>query len=158
LQPLCHVVSLTVVQQGGQYLLDGTDDQCGAGRKAGITGMAFLNPDGTVGFSLAIVTAPGGAPVHVDATIALTTLSGTWRDSSGASGAFVFTPGPAAPGSPRVIPTVGDVTAVNAAPASAAEESLERSRWRWTPPWSRAGSPAPAPEVRPYVRLDPTGP
>ena len=49
-------------------------------------GMAFPNPDGTIGFGLTIVVAPGGAAVHIDAEIALATLSGTWRDSAGATG------------------------------------------------------------------------
>ena len=97
-QPYCNVISLTVVPQGGEYLLDGTDDQCGASQKAGATGLAFFNPDGTIGFSLNIVTAPGGAPVHVDATIALATLGGSWRDSAGRTGMFAF--GSGTPGLP----------------------------------------------------------
>ncbi|GEM_PF-946050 len=101
LQPYCNVLSVTVVQQGAQYQIDGTDDQCGAGQQAGVTGLAFLNPDGSIGFGLNIVTAPGGVPVHVDAIIALATLGGTWRDSAGAAGAFVFTAGASTGGSPR---------------------------------------------------------
>ncbi|MCC7180319.1 MAG: tail fiber domain-containing protein [Acidobacteria bacterium] len=101
LQPYCNVVTVSVVQQGAQYQIDGTDDQCGAGQQAGVTGLAFLNPDGSIGFGLNIVTAPGGMPVHVDATIALATLGGTWRDSAGATGSFVFTPGTSSGGSPR---------------------------------------------------------
>lgn len=42
LQPYCNVVTLTIVQQGAQYQLTGTDDQCGAGPRA-VTG-AFPNP------------------------------------------------------------------------------------------------------------------
>jgi hypothetical protein len=114
LQPYCNVVAVTVVQQGAQYQLDGTDDQCGAGQRASVTGLAFLNPDGSIGFGLTIVTSPGGVPVQVDATIALASLSGTWRDSTGATGAFVFTPGTAVPGSGRPVPARGDVTAVAA--------------------------------------------
>jgi hypothetical protein len=99
LQPYCNIVAVTVVQQGGQYTLDGTDDQCAADQKASVRGMAFQNPDGTIGFGLTIVTAPGGAPVHVDAVISMITLSGTWTDSAGHSGNFVYTPGPGVPGS-----------------------------------------------------------
>ena len=69
LQPYCNIVRVAVVQQGGQYQLDGTDNQCGIGRQASVTGLAFVNPDGTIGFGLHLVTAPGGLPVHVDATI-----------------------------------------------------------------------------------------
>jgi hypothetical protein len=67
LQPYCNNVTLAVVQQGGQYQLDGTDDQCGAAQAASVRGMAFQNLNGTIGFGLTIVTAPGGTPVHVDA-------------------------------------------------------------------------------------------
>jgi hypothetical protein len=106
-QPYCNVVTLQVVQQGGQYTLDGTDDQCGGGPKAAVRGMAFLNPDGSIGFGLTIVTVPGGIPIHVDAAIAMTTLGGTWKDSAGNNGTFVFTPGSALAGSPRPVPSAG---------------------------------------------------
>jgi hypothetical protein len=105
LQPHCNVVSLSVTQVGGQYRLEGTDDQCGSGRdRAAVVGMAFPNADGSIGFGLTIVTAPGGVAVHVDAEIAIPTLSGTWRDSSGGAGTFALTPGPATGGTPRPAP------------------------------------------------------
>ncbi len=94
---------MAVVQQGGQYQLDGLDDQCGAAVQASVVGLAFQNPNGSIGFGLNIVTAPGGTPVHVDATISIATLSGTWRDSSGNSGTFIFTPGAGVPGAPRPV-------------------------------------------------------
>ena len=68
---------------------------------ASVTGLAFPNPDGTIGFGLTVVTVPGGAPVHVDADITLASLSGAWRDSTGATGSFAFAPGGASGGSPR---------------------------------------------------------
>jgi hypothetical protein len=107
LQPYCNVITVAVVQQGGQYQLDGTDDQCGAVVKGSVVGLAFQNPDGTIGFGLSIVTTPGGAPVHVDATISIATLGGTWRDSAGNSGTFIFTPGAAVPGAPRPVSSSG---------------------------------------------------
>ncbi len=107
LQPYCNVVTLAVVQQGGQYQLDGTDDQCGAAQAAGVRGLAFQNPNGSIGFGLIVVTAPGGTPIHVDATISIATLSGTWRDSAGNNGTFVFTPGVGAGGGPRPVPSGG---------------------------------------------------
>jgi hypothetical protein len=100
-QPYCNVVTLTVVQQSGIYQVDGFDDQCGAATRAAVTGMGFPNPSGTIGFGLTVVTTPGGSPLHIDATITLAALSGTWRDSSGATGAWTFTPGAAVPGSAR---------------------------------------------------------
>jgi hypothetical protein len=63
LQPYCNVISLAIVQQGGQYQLDGTDDQCGAAVKASVVGLAFQNPNGSIGFGLTIVTTPGGTAV-----------------------------------------------------------------------------------------------
>lgn len=94
LQPFCNVVTMAVTQNGGVFRLEGTDNQCGSGAgQASAIGVAFQNPDGSIGFGFTIVTAPGGASVHVDATIAVATLSGTWRDSGGNSGTFVFTPG-----------------------------------------------------------------
>jgi hypothetical protein len=100
LQPYCNVLTVTVTQSGGAYRLEGTDDQCGSARAAAI-GMAFQQLDGTIGLGLTIVGSPGGSPVHVEATINVATLGGTWRDSAGHTGAFVFTPGAGAGGTPR---------------------------------------------------------
>jgi len=104
-QPYCNVLALSVTQSGGVYELEGTDDQCGAGRAASASGTAFLNPDGSIGFGIAIVTTPGGVAVHLEASISLSTLGGTWRDSLGGTGALVFTPGPGVGGAPRPIPS-----------------------------------------------------
>jgi hypothetical protein len=101
LQPYCNVLSLNVIGEGGNYTLDGTDDLCGAMQKASAVGLAFQNPDGTIGFGLTIVTPPGGEAVHIKATINLVTLGGTWSDENGNTGLFVFTPGAGIAGSPR---------------------------------------------------------
>lgn len=101
LQPYCNVITVTVVQQGGQYQVDGTDDQCGAAQKASVVGLAYPNPDGTVGFGLVTVSAPSGTPLHTNATINVATLGGTWRDSGGQTGAFVFTGGAGTGGAVR---------------------------------------------------------
>ena len=104
---------MTITQTGGVYRLEGTDNQCGGGRdQAAVQGLAFPNSDGTIGFGLTIVTAPGGAPVHVDAEIALATLSGTWRDSANGTGTFAFTSGPGSGGSPRPAPSSAIPTAI----------------------------------------------
>lgn len=100
LLPYCNVLSLTITQQGAHYLLDGIDDQCGAGAAAA-RGLAFLNPTGAVGFGITIVTTPGGLPVHVDATVSVASLGGAWRDSNGRTGAFLFLVGAPAAGPPR---------------------------------------------------------
>ena len=58
LRPYCNVVSLAVVQEHGLYRLEGTDDQCGNGRDlASVTGLAFPNPDGTIGFMIGMLAA-----------------------------------------------------------------------------------------------------
>jgi len=132
LRPYCNVVSLAVVQEHGLYRLEGTDDQCGNGRDfASVTGLAFPNPDGTIGFGVTIVTAPGGLPVHVDADITLATLGGSWRDSAGATGALVFVPNGGNGGNPRpaAAPVVIPVSVVLA--GSAPDPNLSAPRMLW---------------------------
>ena len=90
LQPFCNRVTAQVVQNGGSYTLDGFDDQCGAGQRAPVVGIAVPNPDGTIGFGLTVVTVPGGRPVHIDARITLAALGGPWSDSAGNTGTLVF--------------------------------------------------------------------
>jgi hypothetical protein len=56
------------------------------------------------------VTPPGGEAVHIKATINLVTLGGTWSDSNGNAGTFVFTPGlgvggAARPAAPAPVPS-----------------------------------------------------
>ncbi len=106
MQPYCNVLTLNVSQQSGVYALDGTDDRCGAAQAASARGMAFLNPNGTIGFGVTMVQ-PGGVPVHLEATLNAASLAGTWRDSSGASGNLVLTPGAGTAGPPRQVSTSG---------------------------------------------------
>ena len=107
LQPYCNLITVNVTQQGAIYTLDGTDDRCGGGNQAGsAVGVAYLTPLGLVGFGISSVL-PNGTPIHTEATISISSLSGTWRDSAGNSGTFVFTPGAAVPGAPRPIPSGG---------------------------------------------------
>lgn len=104
--PYCNVVSFTVSQNGGIYTLDGTDDQCGSA-PAAATGEAFLRSGAEVGLGFTIVAVPGGIPVHVDATISLAGLNGTWRDSAGRQGGLALTVGPAPFGDPRPVTGLG---------------------------------------------------
>ena len=128
LQPFCNVVTLAVTANGSVFRLEGVDDQCGSGPgKASAIGTAFQNADGSIGFGFTIVTTPGGVPVHVEAAIAIATLSGTWRDSAGSSGAFVFSPGFVAAGTVRPPPATQVPVAIQFAPTAA---------------WWRAGFPA----------------
>jgi hypothetical protein len=85
LAPFCNVVSVDVTQTGSVYRLQGADDQCGS-TLATAVGMAYPNRDGTIGLGLLIVTAPGGVPVHVSASLRRSDLGGRWRDSAGNTG------------------------------------------------------------------------
>ncbi|MGE0362740.1 MAG: tail fiber domain-containing protein [Vicinamibacterales bacterium] len=105
LQPYCNVLTVVVTPVGAVYRVEGTDDQCGAATSAAVIGTAFPNPNGSIGFGLNVVAAPGGTATPIDATIALATLSGSWRDSGGRSGTFAFTPGAGTGGGPRPAPT-----------------------------------------------------
>jgi hypothetical protein len=104
LQPFCNVVTVTVTQSGGIYRLEGTDDRCGAAQAASVIGTAFPNPDGSIGIGLNIVMAPDGQPQPVSATLSLSSMSGTWRDEAGHTGAFVLTQGAGTGGGPRPLP------------------------------------------------------
>jgi hypothetical protein len=114
LQPYCNVVTLNVSGTGAIYRLEGTDDQCGGG-PASTVGTAFPNLDGSIGLGLTIVSTPGAAPVHVDATIQLPHLNGTWRDSAGSQGNLVLTNGPGTGGTPRATTGTIGASAVNPA-------------------------------------------
>lgn len=128
LQPYCNVITATVVQLGGIYQVNGTDDQCGATRVASVVGLAFPNPDGSIGFGLTTVTTPGGAPLHTDARISIATISGTWSDNAAHSGTFAFVPGGGTGGSPRPGPTTaispGSVTTTELADGSVTTAKL----------------------------------
>jgi len=107
LQPFCNVLTLAVTQSGGVFRLEGTDNQCGSDKAASAVGTAFANPDGSIGLGVAIVAAPSGTPVHVEATIDLSTLNGTWHDSAGNAGSLVPSPGAGTGGNPRPATTLG---------------------------------------------------
>jgi len=106
IQPYCNVITVNVTQQSGIYTLDGTDDRCGASQGASVVGIAHLTAVGLVGFGLTSVL-PGGTAVHTEATISMASLSGTWRDSAGNNGSFVYTPGAGTGGDARPIPAGG---------------------------------------------------
>ena len=123
LQPFCNNLTVNVTQQGALFTIDGYDDQCGAGQRALLVGVATQNPDGTIGFGLHIVTVPGGRGVDIDARIGLPSLSGPWSDSAGNSGTFAFNSRTG--GLPRPLPTIpaaaltpGSITAAQLAPAA----------------------------------------
>ncbi len=123
LQPFCNNLTVNVTQHGSLYTIEGSDDQCGAPQRAPLVATAMLNPDGTIGFGLHIVTVPGGRAVAIDARILLGSLSGQWSDSAGNSGTFAFNARTG--GLPRPVPTIpaitlapGSITAAQLAPAA----------------------------------------
>lgn len=112
-QPYCNVLTLDVTQTGSGFRVEGTDDQCGAGAdKASAIGTAFQNPDGTIGFGLSLVLAPGGTAVHIDAAITPGAFNGVWHDSGGLRGPFVLRSGAGSGGPPRPTPTSAVPTAI----------------------------------------------
>jgi hypothetical protein len=98
--PFCNVVTLSVVREGTLFRLAGTDDQCGAAASGVVAGTAFQGAGGSATLGLTIV-APGGTLVTSEIVLDTTSLSGTWRDSAGRSGTFVFNPPSPAGGTPR---------------------------------------------------------
>lgn len=107
MQPFCNVITLTLTQVPTGFTVDGTDNLCNVGgQRAGVTGMAHINPDGTVGMEFTIVTLPLARPVHVFASLNPGTGSGGWNDSQGNTGILAL--GQSNPGlQPRPAVTVG---------------------------------------------------
>ncbi|MGE3885841.1 MAG: tail fiber domain-containing protein [Vicinamibacterales bacterium] len=120
LQPYCNVVTFNVTYSftptGPVYTLDGFDDMCGAATRAAASGVAFPNPDGSIGLGFSIVSAPEADVLHVDARVSLANLSGTWAGEGGIGGTFAY--GTVAPGlSPRpASPTALLLTQFGSAP------------------------------------------
>jgi hypothetical protein len=107
LAPFCNVVTVEVIQTENVFRLQGADDQCGRGGLAPVAGIAYPQRDGTFGIGLQIVTAPGGAPVHVTASLRRSDLGGPWRDSAGNRGDMLPPFARRAGGEPRPEPVFG---------------------------------------------------
>ncbi len=90
LQPYCNVITLNVTQQGSTFALEGWDDRCGAATRAPAVGVAVVNPDGTIGLGLTLVTPLEGDAWHLDATVFLPSASGRWRGPYYLEGTFAF--------------------------------------------------------------------
>ena len=75
-QPYCNRLTFTVTVTGQVFTLDGFDDGCGAAERLPASGVATINPNGSVSLGISIVSSGGAA--HIDATINPATLSGTW--------------------------------------------------------------------------------
>ena len=118
-QPYCNRLTVTITSSGEGYAVDGYDDQCGGTLRSSVFGTSVVNGDGTVGLGLTVITAPGGAPSHIDARVNPSSGNGTWTDDAGASGAFVL--GAAAAGSPRPRPATRNTWGLSMSAASAFE-------------------------------------
>lgn len=97
-QPFCNRLALTLTNTPGGFTVAGTDDGCGAARKAGVTGTIVLNPDGTAGLRVSIAPTDGARVVDLWATVSTAHGGGAWSDSAGHGGALVL--GGAQPGLP----------------------------------------------------------
>ncbi|MEZ5417798.1 MAG: hypothetical protein R2708_10695 [Vicinamibacterales bacterium] len=86
-QPYCNVITVQVIQQGPLYQLTGSDNLCGTGT-APVTGTA-VPAGGAVVFGLTAAL-PSGRAAQISASISLATVSGTWADADGHTGAFAF--------------------------------------------------------------------
>lgn len=86
-QPYCNVITVTVIQQGAAFQLTGLDNQCG-GAASPVTGTAIFS-GGTVQMGITVALA-NGRTANLSTSISLGTLSGTWNDDAGLTGAFVF--------------------------------------------------------------------
>lgn len=120
MQPYCNIISLTLSSSPAGFVLEGTDNQCGAVDKASALGVASFNANGLVNLNFTIVTAPSGRPVHVAAVVNPGTGSGTWTDNGGNTGVFAL--GAPGSGSPRPLPTtsigVASITSAEIAPGA----------------------------------------
>lgn len=120
MQPYCNIVSLTLSSSPAGFVLEGTDNQCGAVDKASAVGVASFNANGLVNLNFTIVTAPAARAVHVAAVVSPGTGGGTWTDSAGNAGTFAL--GAPGSGSPRPLPTttigVASITSAEIAPGA----------------------------------------
>jgi hypothetical protein len=65
-----------------------------------------------------------GNGLHTNATLAIDTISGTWRDNANQNGTFAFNPGAGPfPGGPRITPIEPDVT--TASPQGTSVDALK---------------------------------
>lgn len=97
LQPFCSTLSLTVIQEAGQYRVQGTEACAPNDLSRSVYGTAILDQAGWVYLSL---TAPRlqssfeGTAIY--ARLQLATLAGAWQDDGGRSGTLMPVPGPIA--------------------------------------------------------------
>ena len=113
LQPYGSVLEISVTQQGGIFLLDGIELQCGGNASLPVNGVAVPQENGSVILGLTTINEQGRG-LHTRATINTQNFNGFWSDNAGNSNqTFLFNPGVTCPGGPRTgpnSPIAGDPT------------------------------------------------
>jgi hypothetical protein len=108
LQPYGSVLTINVTQQGGIYLLDGFEAQCGGNLSLPASGIAVPQADGRVMLGITSINEQG-LGLHTRALINTTDFNGFWSDNAGnTSQTFRFNPGVTCPAGPRTGPTSPD--------------------------------------------------
>jgi hypothetical protein len=109
-EPFCSVINVTVIQVGSVFTLTGYEEQCGGNPRLPVYGVALLQENGQISLGFTTIFDFGNG-LHTNATLALDTISGTWRDNANQNGNFVFNPGPGPfTGGPRITPIEPDTT------------------------------------------------
>lgn len=102
LQPFCSTLSLTVIQEGSQYRVQGTEACLPNDNSRSVSGTALADGQGRVHLSLhapRVQNSLSGASVY--AWFDLPTLQGGWQDDGGRAGALAPVVGPVAGTNPR---------------------------------------------------------
>jgi hypothetical protein len=106
LQPYGSVLQISVTQQGGIYLLDGIELQCGGNASLPVNGVAVPQANGSVILGMTTIN-ENGRGIHTRATINTTDFGGFYSDNAGNTNQpFIFNPGETCPGGPRTGPIV----------------------------------------------------
>ena len=105
-QPYGSVLQISVTQQGGIYLLDGIELQCGGNASLPVNGVAVPQSNGSVILGMTTIN-ENGRGIHTRATINTSDFNGFYSDNAGNTNQpFVFNPGVTCPGGPRTGPNV----------------------------------------------------
>lgn len=108
LQPYGSVLELNVTQQGGIFLLAGSELQCGGNATLPVSGVAVVQANGSVILGLTTITLQGRG-LHTRATVNTSDFNGFYSDNAGNTGETLsFNPGVTCPGGPRTDPTSPD--------------------------------------------------
>ena len=117
LQPYGSVLEISVTQQGGIFLLDGIELQCGGNASLPVNGVAVPQENGSVILGLTTINEQGRG-IHTRATINTPNFNGFWSDNAGNTNqTFLFNPGVTCPGGPRTGPNSPTPTTRRANPA-----------------------------------------